>query len=107
MWLSLVEHLVRDEGVAGSNPATPTSIKLILKAPPRQFARQLSPRPGSAAAAIITTISTITAVAGTVGAVIVALNVERVGGGLLTRRGVIWGVVARSAPPARSSGVSL
>ena len=24
MWLSLVEHLVRDEGVAGSNPATPT-----------------------------------------------------------------------------------
>jgi hypothetical protein len=25
VWLSLVEHLVRDEGVAGSNPATPTS----------------------------------------------------------------------------------
>ena len=25
MWLSLVEHLVRDEGVAGSNPATPTN----------------------------------------------------------------------------------
>ncbi len=24
VWLSLVEHLVRDEGVAGSNPATPT-----------------------------------------------------------------------------------
>src|SRR6185503_19634525 len=26
VWLSLVEHLVRDEGVAGSNPATPTTI---------------------------------------------------------------------------------
>src|ERR1700734_60735 len=25
-WLSLVEHLVRDEGVAGSNPAAPTNI---------------------------------------------------------------------------------
>ena len=25
MWRSLVAHLVRDEGVAGSNPATPTS----------------------------------------------------------------------------------
>ena len=25
VWLSLVEHLVRDEGVADSNPATPTS----------------------------------------------------------------------------------
>ena len=27
VWRSLVAHLVRDEGVAGSNPATPTSIK--------------------------------------------------------------------------------
>jgi hypothetical protein len=26
VWLSLVEHLVRDEGVAGSNPATPTRL---------------------------------------------------------------------------------
>jgi hypothetical protein len=25
VWLSLVEHLVRDEGVVGSNPITPTS----------------------------------------------------------------------------------
>jgi hypothetical protein len=25
MWLSLVEHLVRDEGVGGSNPLIPTS----------------------------------------------------------------------------------
>lgn len=25
MWRSLVAHLVRDEGVAGSNPATPTN----------------------------------------------------------------------------------
>jgi hypothetical protein len=24
VWLSLVEHLVRDEGVVGSNPITPT-----------------------------------------------------------------------------------
>ena len=24
MWLSLVEHLVRDQGVAGSNPVIPT-----------------------------------------------------------------------------------
>src|SRR6266446_23291 len=29
VWLSLVEHLVRDEGVAGSNPATPTRNHLI------------------------------------------------------------------------------
>ena len=26
MWLSLVEHLVRDEGVVGSNPITPTNL---------------------------------------------------------------------------------
>ena len=26
VWRSLVAHLVRDEGVAGSNPATPTNI---------------------------------------------------------------------------------
>jgi hypothetical protein len=25
VWLSLVEHRVRDAGVAGSNPATPTN----------------------------------------------------------------------------------
>ncbi len=25
VWLSLVEHLVWDQGVAGSNPVTPTS----------------------------------------------------------------------------------
>jgi hypothetical protein len=25
VWLSLVEHCVRDAGVAGSNPATPTN----------------------------------------------------------------------------------
>ena len=25
MWLSLVEHLVRDEGVGGSNPLIPTT----------------------------------------------------------------------------------
>ncbi len=27
MWLSLVEHLVRDEGVGGSNPLIPTTKK--------------------------------------------------------------------------------
>lgn len=27
MWLSLVEHLVRDQGVAGSNPVIPTIFK--------------------------------------------------------------------------------
>lgn len=31
MWLSLVEHYVRDVGVAGSNPATPTNIRQYLK----------------------------------------------------------------------------
>jgi hypothetical protein len=25
-WLSLVEHLVRDQGVGGSNPLSPTNI---------------------------------------------------------------------------------
>ena len=29
VWLSLVEHYVRDVGVAGSNPATPTISSLI------------------------------------------------------------------------------
>ncbi len=27
MWLSLVEHLVRDQGVAGSNPVIPTMLE--------------------------------------------------------------------------------
>ena len=27
-WLSLVEHLVRDQGVGGSNPLSPTNSKL-------------------------------------------------------------------------------
>src|ERR1700719_3941025 len=35
VWLSLVEHLVRDEGVAGSNPATPTNKSLRFAA--REF----------------------------------------------------------------------
>src|SRR4051794_35767251 len=26
-WLSLVEHLVRDQGVAGSNPVSPTTVR--------------------------------------------------------------------------------
>jgi hypothetical protein len=29
VWLSLVEHLVRDEGVVGSNPITPTIFQAI------------------------------------------------------------------------------
>jgi hypothetical protein len=29
-WLSLVEHLVRDQGVGGSNPLSPTIISLII-----------------------------------------------------------------------------
>ena len=29
-WLSLVEHYVRDVGVVGSNPATPTNKKATL-----------------------------------------------------------------------------
>ena len=29
-WLSLVEHLVRDQGVGGSNPLAPTTVKSIL-----------------------------------------------------------------------------
>jgi hypothetical protein len=28
-WLSLVEHLVRDQGVGGSNPLSPTIILLV------------------------------------------------------------------------------
>jgi len=30
VWLSLVEHLVRDEGVVGSNPITPTILFPLL-----------------------------------------------------------------------------
>jgi hypothetical protein len=29
-WLSLVEHLVRDQGVGGSNPLSPTIFKLQI-----------------------------------------------------------------------------
>jgi hypothetical protein len=29
VWLSPVEHCVRDAGVAGSNPATPTIISIV------------------------------------------------------------------------------
>ena len=30
-WLSLVEHLVRDQGVGGSNPLSPTIIKSLME----------------------------------------------------------------------------
>ncbi len=33
MWLSLVEHFVRDEGVAGSNPVIPTYKKRLRNKP--------------------------------------------------------------------------
>jgi hypothetical protein len=29
-WLSLVEHLVRDQGVGGSNPLSPTTVSQLL-----------------------------------------------------------------------------
>ena len=29
-WLSLVEHLVRDQGVGGSNPLSPTNLSLTF-----------------------------------------------------------------------------
>jgi hypothetical protein len=29
-WLSLVEHLVRDQGVGGSNPLSPTNLSLTM-----------------------------------------------------------------------------
>src|SRR4030042_92308 len=35
MWLSLVEHLVRDQGVAGSNPVIPTIFKRSCGSPSR------------------------------------------------------------------------
>ena len=31
MWLSLVEHLVWDQGVAGSNPVIPTIIAGVVQ----------------------------------------------------------------------------
>src|SRR6516162_3434773 len=37
VWLSLVEHLVRDEGVAGSNPATPTNTWLQTNSSRQSF----------------------------------------------------------------------
>jgi hypothetical protein len=33
-WLSLVEHLVRDQGVGGSNPLSPTNCFQSLAVPP-------------------------------------------------------------------------
>ena len=30
-WLSLVEHLVRDQGVGGSNPLSPTNLSKYLQ----------------------------------------------------------------------------
>ena len=36
MWLSLVEHVVRDDGVGGSNPLIPT----IFLSPSRYFSKK-------------------------------------------------------------------
>ena len=38
-WLSLVEHLVRDQGVGGSNPLSPTNFSLAYSALYIAFAR--------------------------------------------------------------------
>ncbi len=54
VWRSLVAHLVRDEGVAGSNPATPTTIShggawlgSAREAPAKRGKMRRLPRPGS------------------------------------------------------------
>ena len=36
-WLSLVEHLAWDQGVAGSNPAAPTTLYTTLLPPVKEF----------------------------------------------------------------------
>ena len=46
-WLSLVEHLVRDQGVGGSNPLSPTNfisshLRKIAEVSPRAFLRSNS-----------------------------------------------------------------
>jgi hypothetical protein len=38
-WLSLVEHLVRDQGVGGSNPLSPTNLSLASSTCYAAFAR--------------------------------------------------------------------
>ena len=44
MWLSLVEHLVRDQGVAGSNPVIPTMISKGYDFPGRNLFHYSDPR---------------------------------------------------------------
>ena len=39
VWLSLVEYFVRDEGAAGSNPVTSTSVKTLENALRTAFSR--------------------------------------------------------------------
>jgi hypothetical protein len=48
-WLSLVEHLVRDQGVGGSNPLSPTNLFNWLRCPLcySHFRRMLRPLPAS------------------------------------------------------------
>src|SRR5882757_7714119 len=50
VWLSLVEHCVRDAGVAGSNPATPTilpaPVEIPAARPAQRAVRRVWPRGG-------------------------------------------------------------
>ena len=41
-WLSLVEHLVRDQGVGGSNPLSPTNISRDFTSLRANFLKQFS-----------------------------------------------------------------
>ena len=43
-WLSLVEHLVRDQGVGGSNPLSPTnSLQRLARSSPRSGIEDFQP----------------------------------------------------------------
>jgi hypothetical protein len=42
VWLSLVEHLVRDEGVVGSNPITPTNLSRLSSNSANDFSNDIS-----------------------------------------------------------------
>ena len=46
VWLSLVEHYVRDVGVAGSNPATPTKITKYFSVSQFSTPRTIPPKDG-------------------------------------------------------------
>jgi hypothetical protein len=56
VWRSLVAHLVRDEGVAGSNPATPTTVSRNKVNDLKNSGRgsRVAPAPGSAPETVVT-----------------------------------------------------